>query len=1199
MSSPSPAPAAAAGPPGLADPTTPREMRNRLVEFLRRELVGPDPVDGFRQADGEEILVSEPPRHRYGAGILFPQAARADRAGDAEPTPGETAGVEGGEDNGADDDLNAVEQTVENDTDLDLGEVGEDPAEAGDDTTSLANAYLPSAIGVSCFLKLPAAGVVVQIQAAVYKASKRVYKTKSGEDREGVQFERRPLTLAPVAVAASELDGAGVRILRRGVKTTEGNATGLEVCLVSRPPRDGGSPDRRLVTASLVNTLESAGWPENDKCFFQVGLAFRAGDGSACFLEYPDRQGEPLHDDDASMALLYSHEKTYAIGHGCGAEWEGSGEQITAVRSEVLPSYELKPIVPTRFPDLELRMLDFADEGKPEAAFTVLEKLATLYEDWIGKQRKILTDPAFPEYHRPAGERHLASCETCLKRMRAGIDLLRRDGEARLAFQLANRAMLQQQLHYLLASEGKREWRPAVMPGAPGETTAPTRRGGRRRKGNPAQAAAVPEIDAPNWPDYANPPPGKGSWRPFQIAFILMNLRSLAEPEDEERRIVDLIWFPTGGGKTEAYLGLTAFAIFLRRLRDPDNAGTTVLMRYTLRLLTTQQFQRAASLICACEGLRRKRTDLGQQPITIGLWVGNAVTPGDRATAVRERNRMQGGNLQTNPFIVLACPWCGAQMGPVELGNTIRVMGYRHRQKPSPQTVVFQCPDDAHGCPFSGEEGLPLCVIDEDLYDSPPTLLLGTVDKFAMLPWRPQARALFGIGADPEVDPPDLIIQDELHLISGPLGSMVGHYETVIQALCSRKEEGGCIGPKVIASTATICRAAEQCHALYGCEPQNVFLFPPQALKAGDSFFAEEDPAADGRLYVGVHASALPSHTTAQVRTLAALLQATPSSSRATADRDPYWTLICYFNSLRELGQAATLIRPDIREYLNSMWHRKGIQKQPDRDPRRFINHALELTSRMPSTKIPDSLQELFECYNPGGGNRPVDVCLATNMISVGVDVPRLGLMAVIGQPKTTSEYIQATSRVGRSSRGPGLVVPIFNSAKPRDRSHYERFRSYHAAVYRWVEPTSVTPFAAPVRARALHALIVTLVRLWGSPQNRERPNPFPDSQLVDRIRTILLDRVQTIDPDEMARTTELLEDRLRRWEQVLPATYGTFGPRPDSIPLMYPAGSEPDPKWGDASLSTPTSMRNVDATCSATICRAYPSFDPVSEKPS
>jgi hypothetical protein len=532
-------------------------------------------------------------------------------------------------------------------------------------------------------------------------------------------------------------------------------------------------------------------------------------------------------------------------------------------------------------------------------------------------------------------------------------------------------------------------------------------------------------------------------------------------------------------------------------------------------------------------------------------------------------------------------------MGPVELGEVKRVVGYEETPPPG-KTVIFRCPD--RECPFHEGDGLPLCVIDEDIYEAPPTLLLGTVDKFAMLPWRPEARPLFGQReGGTRVAPPDLIIQDERYLISGPLGSMVGHYETIIQALCTADHGSGPVRPKIIASTATICRAADQCHALYNCGPGNVFLFPPQCLQAGDSFFAREgrsgddEPPQPGRWYVGVHASALPSHVTAQVRVLAALLQAVPSASADPAERDPYWTLIGYFNSLRELSHAATLIRADIRERLNAMWDRKGIQKQPAHDPRRFIDHPLELTSRMASTEIPRSLQKLFRRYDPAGDEKAVDICMATNMISVGVDVPRLGLMVVVGQPKTTSEYIQATSRVGRDARGPGLVVTVFNPAKPRDRSHYEHFRSYHAAIYRWVEPTSVTPFAAPVRDRALHALLVTLVRYWGTEDNRIRPQPYPDPDLLRRIRTLIQERVSKVDADEEARTLNRLDYLLRRWREILPSRYGDFGPVAVETPLLFPAGSEPNPGWGGAAWATPTSMRNVDASCEADICQAFP----------
>jgi hypothetical protein len=693
-------------------------------------------------------------------------------------------------------------------------------------------------------------------------------------------------------------------------------------------------------------------------------------------------------------------------------------------------------------------------------------------------------------------------------------------------------------------------------------------------------------------PNIEQPKPGKGRWRPFQLAFILMNLRSIAQRDSPDRSVIDLIWFPTGGGKTEAYLGLTAFAIFRRRLLNLSDEGTTVLMRYTLRLLTTQQFQRAASLICACELIRRSNdTRLGTMRISIGLWVGDSVTPNKNASATKAL-RVLLNTGKDNPFAVLACPWCAVQMGPVPFRGAYVTQGYR---KVGSQ-VIFRCEDP--DCEFHDERGLPLLVVDEAIYEERPTLLIGTVDKFAMLPWVPEARRLFGMDRQAPVAPPDLIIQDELHLISGALGSMVGMYETTISALCTAERDGKRMPPKIVASTATICRAPQQVHSLYACGEENVFLFPPQGLRAGDSFFAKEtthdvdgQPLV-GRLYVGVFASALSSHVTAQVRVMSALLQSVLSVPAAAEEAlDPYWTLMVYFNSLRELGHAATLIRADIREHLNAVWDRLNIRKPAasatDADRRRFINRDMELTSRIQSTQITTILQELFSRYPGSKDQRPVDVCLATNMIQVGLDVPRLGLMAVVGQPKTTSEYIQATSRVGRDK--PGLVVTVFNPGKPRDRSHFEHFRSYHQSIYRWVEPTSVTPFAVPVRERALHAQLITLARYWGGEDLRERPNPPPDSALVARIRKILLERIATVDPGESDLSERMLDELIARWQRIMPPVYGGFGTPPTQTPLMYPSGSEPRAIWGGRAKATPTSMRNVDAGCDAAVLLQFP----------
>ena len=1117
-------------------------MRDQIIDFLRAELIGPDPIPPDVQDNGEEILITDPPRLRYGAGVLFPQGVSTEKSED----------VGSSEDTGFEVEIEKEETDIDVREDSQIRETTED--QSAEEITSLTNSYLPSAIGFSCMTTLPNAGFLVEVKAGTYHEEPREYITKSGEMRKGRQWLRTPLKCV-LEVPSFELDGEDIRIWSESVKNNKGEDINLQVQILSRPRQSGDDgKSRRLLTVALINCHESAtGRADNKKCFFQVELKLRAADQSAPFLEYPDREGESLDPEEESLRLLYRHRKTYAVGHGCAADWQGDEDRVCMIQSDIIPSYEIKPIVPIRFPDLDLKMYDLSTLGDEAAIDPVLNSLCDKYEEWIEQQQATVYKPDFPQEFQNAALRHLDKCQECLRRMRSGLDLLKADSTVMRAFRLANHAMLLQQLHYDLSL---RPWK------------FPDR--------------GSPKIDPVTWPDPTNPRRGLGSWYPFQIAFILMNLRSIAIPEDNERDIVDLIWFPTGGGKTEAYLGLTAFTIFFRRLINFDDSGTAVLMRYTLRLLTTQQFQRSASLICACEMIRCKSEELGSEPITIGLWVGGSLTPNKRSDAVGALTRLSQGKTRENPFIVLQCPWCGAQMGPVSTGNRVRIFGYEKKRRPS--TVKFRCSDSA--CDFSRE--LPLKVIDDEIYESPPTLLIGTVDKFALLPWFPDARKLFGIRDGDNVSPPNLVIQDELHLISGPLGSMVGHYETVIDELCSQIKENHKIRPKIIASTATISRAEEQVQSLYA---RNVFLFPPQCLRAGDSFFAEEDQSSSGRMYAGVHASALPSHVTAQVRVIAALLQATCSAQAdSESERDPYWTLIDYFNSLRELGHAATLIRADIREYLNAMWSRKKIKKTDTFDERRFINQVLELTSRVSSTDIPESLQKLEIKYP--SRDRPVDICLATNMISVGIDVSRLGLMAVVGQPKTTSEYIQATSRVGR--RHPGLVIPIYNTGKPRDRSHYEHFRSFHASIYRHVEPTSVTPFASPVRERALHAVLVALVRYWGRPDTRNQPQPFPNDDLIADIRSVVETRVKDIDSDEQDLTLKYFDELIDHWRRVLPPEYGGFGPPGPNIPLMYPAGAEPLEDWIGRSWPTPSSMRNVDASCEAETISQYPEPDEV-----
>ncbi len=1130
----------------------PAQVRSRIVDFLRRELIGPDPRPEHESFNGgEEILrPQDPPRLRYSAGVLFPGGARVEASETA--TSEEAEAAESGPPEG------------DEPQDVTPAGTGGDPDTTTELEVNRANDYLPSAMGLTALVRLPRRLKIVA------RAGRYERKSETGlgrPDKDGnwqPHHWRRPVEPPPLQLECAALLQAGH--VTREVLLESGSPTlRFFLHVYSRPYVHAEDlAHDRIVTFTLINRTDLSGQaPKDAECLFQCEFSVEDVEGSACFLEYPEREGLLDDVEEQSSKLLYRHRRTFAVGHGCAAAWpDAETGAVHRISTDTLPAYEMKPVLPREIPGLQLSMAILGDVQNP-AGLDLCDRLAAAYLSWIEEQSITVQAPTFPANHREAAVRHLEQCRDCYQRIIDGIKILRTDGNVHQAFAWMNEAMLLQQLHYDLAANHRRTW---------------SKRGG--------VLALQSEYCEP---DMTSPPEGKGLWRPFQLAFILMNARSVADRHHPERSVVDLIWFPTGGGKTEAYLGLTAFTLLRRRMLDLDDAGTTVLMRYTLRLLTTQQFQRAASLICACELLRRRHESrLGRTRVSIGLWVGQGVTPNKDSDAVAALNALLRSG-KPNPFVVLTCPWCGAEMGAVELGNAYQAKGYRREGR----KVVFRCEDSS--CEFHDARGLPLLVVDEAIYAEQPTVVIGTVDKFALLPWYPEARALFGIGTPNS--PPDLIIQDELHLISGALGSMVGIYESTIDALCRREDGGRPVHAKIVASTATICRAPQQVQSLYD---RAVFLFPPQGLKAGDSFFAKETSHDDrgnplpGRLYVGVFGAALSSHVTAQVRVMSALLQAVKSITVSSPEAlDPYWTLMAYFNSLRELGHAATLVRADIREHMNAMWDRLGIRKpaagSEEVDRRRFINRDLELTSRIPSDAITDVLQQLFNTYPGSDDRRPVDVCLATNMIQVGLDVPRLGLMTVVGQPKTTSEYIQATSRVGRDTRGPGLVVTVLNPAKPRDRSHFEHFCSYHQSIYRWVEPTSVTPFAVPVRERALHAQVVTLSRYWGDAALRDRPSPPPSDALFARIRDFLLDRIAHVDAEETGLTDEMLNALLQRWRAIQPPIYGHFGPPPQETPLMYPAGSEPRVMWAGRSRPTPSSMRNVDAGCDADVIAQFP----------
>lgn len=893
----------------------------------------------------------------------------------------------------------------------------------------------------------------------------------------------------------------------------------LQIWIVHRRTMDGAN----VITVALCNTKAYSSKTKTEDSYYQVKMQVTCKDGFMPPVWQDDNQGF-FSDEEASNELLYRNIRNYAVGHGCATKWN-HGDAVTSIETQTMPvaeTYEMDPVNEV-MKEVNLSLLSFSDATQWGQTRASMSRMCELYESWIGSIK--IKANSLEERYVGAAKKNIAQCEICLKRMRAGIAYLDENLLARKAFTLMNEAMYDQFLHYSVVS-------------------------GVRAK-----------VDEPL--SYVR------MWRAFQLGFILMNLQSVTDPHCEERAIVDLIWFPTGGGKTEAYLGLSAFALIYERLAGDCSDGVTVIMRYTLRLLTSQQFDRASSLICALELMRRRMSELGSREFRIGLWVGG-LSPNRRyrgeksATNMLMKFRREGGK---NPFPIRCCPWCGAKMDE-HLNESYVYKGPHSR-------VSFVCPNEA--CEFTRDDGLPVDVVDDELYERPPSILVGTVDKFANLPYLSEALSLFGYKDGKPGIAPKLIIQDELHLISGPLGSMVGHYETLVQELCTREINNQLVGPKIVASTATVSRAKEQCNQLYACGEENVFQFPPAGIDYDDSFFSFENRKKGGRRYVGVFAPDSSSNASASILLFADLLRA-PALWEEVPDewRDYFWTIMGYFGTTRELGIAMTWVEGDIPERMREM--RNRFKKQGLK-LKRYVNVAKELTSRKDADEISQAMEQLKIAY-PNKG--VIDLCFATNMISVGLDVSRLGLMVVTGQPKSTAEYIQATSRVGRG-KSHGIVFVFYNKTKPRDRSHYENFAVYHESFYKNVEPSSVTPFCKQVRDRALFG---TLAGMYRSYPDGMEPDAYayPSEDAFDCAASVIAERVSKIDPGELPGLEEEIEEIYAQWSENNYARWSESSSQLKQMqattPLMHPWGGLTPQSWGAHSFGVPQSMRSVDKEC-------------------
>ena len=922
-------------------------------------------------------------------------------------------------------------EEIEGSAEAQTGEGGEETAAA--DAPSARKSFFPSSLGLSVLLPKGVKTLRAEVSWGDYVAHEiRV----EGSERPRREWRRQP-----------RLEGVSIPIAtgRHDIDVPESG--GLRLTVVCRPIRQTSGllegavpPDSSAVTVFLVNERKAAEDDERDtKWIFQSRLALQCDVG---FIARPSVRGHVTEEQDELIAdVQYRDSFEFAVGHGVACHASLGEGVCRTVESTWIPQAEVEKVVPGEAVGVEFGMDALASFPDAASLRAALSPLVDGYRKWIGTQR-----PGKPLPGRKGETLNgmLAEAMQVASRIASGIDLLS-DAEVFFAFQLANRVM--------------------------------------------ALSAKKRGISAP-------------AWRPFQLAFVLMNLRGIADPKNVERQTVDLLFFPTGGGKTEAYLGLAAFTLILRRLRNPGvaSAGMSVLMRYTLRLLTLDQLSRATALICALELEREKdAVRLGTWPFEIGLWVGKAATPNlmgrsgdgrDDTARAKTIAFQRDSERSPSPIPLENCPWCSSRFST----NSFRLAP----SVDQPTQLVVHCASAK--CEFNSKRALPVVAVDEVLYRRAPCFVIATVDKLASLPFEGRSGVLFGLAdryepndgffgpCDPGLGrrldkpllPPDLIIQDELHLISGPLGTMVGLYETAVDSLCERKIDGERIRPKIVASTATVRRAADQVRALFA--RPGVQVFPPPGPNRRDSFFAKTVPSleASARLYVGVAAPGR-SLKVVMLRTYLALLARCgalyPQEGGAKPDNpvDPYMTLLGYFNALRELGGSRRIIEEEIKGRLPAYRSRKRLNEEAGPFGARELEHDVwELTSREPTHRVSEAKRRLNQ---PFSADDALDVAIATNMISVGLDVQRLGLMVVLGQPRMTSEYIQATSRVGRDDKRPGLVVTLLNIHKPRDRSHYERFEAYHDSFYRSVEVTSVTPFAPRAIDRGLPAIVTTLAR--------------------------------------------------------------------------------------------------------------------------
>ena len=916
---------------------------------------------------------------------------------------------------------------------------------------------------------------------------------KNADDKIPVAVTRFELLLSskmyrrvPLAVTKTVVLTCGVDVFPL-LKDEKTNAP-LLMCHLKVVPQNGKQYVKVLLSNAAPphprNKFALSNEILNQKALFQVRLRVEVAE--LCAYKDHIRQN-PFDPEGAMLAYQYRNIHAYGIGHGCAVQWDPSPTPGW-IETTFLPVADIPGVSNDFRPGQEhmrevarLRNLSVWSEWTQNEACDKLAGFVQSYADWIETQKTMAAGE--PTEHAQWSERLVAGQVRNLTRLEANVDLLRRDKAVFDCFRLANTAMYIQMVISQDNRFGKEEKEGSV-----------TRLFHSQFPGLYNSLAFFSEYGEHTATEHRENRPI--AYRPFQLAFLLLNIESTVNPQSPDRTgNVDLLWFPTGGGKTEAYLALAAFTIVWRRIKYPNQCnGVSVIMRYTLRLLTAQQFERASRLILALEFMRRQQdildVSLGECPISIGMWVGAASTPNKLADAreklgvnsdkyttldcqVRLLNRDNAANadraFERNPFQISACPWCGCRLiTKNEQGE------FRHGYGVDNTRFKVEC-RNIH-CSFHIRP-IPLDVVDESLYKQPPTLLFATVDKFAQLSHVESGHVFFD-SIEKKNLPPDLIIQDELHLLNGPLGSIVGLFELMVELLCSRDGRS----PKIIASTATTRNTAQQIKNLYGNREVNIF--PAPGLTHDDSYFSVTTNS-NRRRHVGLMPTGKTQLNT-QVKLLPNLLftRALIYARQPETDKlNPYWTIVSYYNSLRTVGRIYNKVGDEILSELRRLHKYYSMPTTCDFNHWGLVYRTSELTSRVDSTKIRQTLAHLeqkLELHNQDNGqikvgNNTVDLVLASNMFSVGIDIKRLNVMLMNGQPKNSAEYIQASSRVAREHDG--LVVNLLDANVAREKSYFENYTTFHQAYYQYVEPLTVTPFTEATFEKVLNSILVCYVR--------------------------------------------------------------------------------------------------------------------------